>query len=195
MANAAETPRVSPRDHIDLTPPKTDRREILAGAAAAALGAMFSGAVAGPAGAQAPAAAATTPVGAPWWPSRWGPEDQAGASNYITPEKILDALKLIRQGKVYEMGRVYEASMPKFGDRQFTLRIPGSPTGGPLGTNQIVWFDEYLSTEIGQVGTQFDGLGHIGVAVKGEDKSQMRFYNGFTVPDIASSTGLKKLGI
>jgi hypothetical protein len=195
MADDTATPVARTRDHIDLSPATADRRELMAGAAAAALGSLFGGLFAAPAAAQTPASAAATPVGAPWWPSRWGPDDQAGASNHITPEKILDALKLIRQGKIYEMGRLYEASMPKFGDRQFTLRIPGSPTGGPLGTNQVVWFDEYLATEIGQVGTQFDGLGHIGVAVKGEDKSQMRFYNGFTVPDIASSTGLKKLGI
>ena len=64
----------------------------------------------------------TTPIGAKWWPSRWGPEDQAGASNHISPEKILDALKLVRTGKVHEIGRVYEAAMPKFGERAFTLR-------------------------------------------------------------------------
>lgn len=173
-----------------------DRRSLLAGAGALSALLGLGMATAGPGGtAMAQQAAAETPIGAKWWPSKWGPEDQAGASNHITAEKILDALKTIKQGKVYEIGRLYEASMPKFGDRSFSLRIPGSPTGGPLGNNKIVWHDEYLSTEIGQVGTQFDGLGHIGVAVKGEDKSEMRFYNGFTVTDIHSSYGLKKLGI
>jgi kynurenine formamidase len=129
------------------------------------------------------------------WPSRWGADDQAGASNWITAEKILDAVKLIRTGKTYEMGRIYESTMPKFGERAFTLRIPGSPSGGPLGTNRIVWYDEFIATEIGQVGTQFDGLGHIGVAVKGEDKAEMRFYNGLTAADIGGANGLKKIGI
>jgi kynurenine formamidase len=55
--------------------------------------------------------------------------------------------------------------------------------------------DEFLATEIGQVGTQFDGLGHIGIAVKTTDKAQMRFYNGLTVNDIVSAYGLKKLGV
>ena len=60
--------------------------------------------------AQAPATApAPTP---PWWPSRWGAGDQAGASNWITPEKVLDAVKLVRDGKIYRLGRVYEAGMP-----------------------------------------------------------------------------------
>jgi kynurenine formamidase len=178
------------------------RRQVMAaagGIAAALLGGLSPGAAEAASGigfvGSAQAQDAQTPVGAKWWPSRWGAEDQAGASNHITPEKILEALKLVKSGKVYEMGRVYESSMPKFGERGFALRIPGSPTGGPLGKNQIVWYDEFLSTEIGQVGTQFDGLGHIGVAVKGPDRTEMRFYNGFTANDIGSPYGLKKIGI
>lgn len=186
-------------DDIDTT-----RRGVMAGAASGMLGAIL-GLAATPAQAasgigfvgtaQAQPAAGATPVGAAWWPSRWGADDQAGASNWITPEKVLDAARLIRTGKIYEMGRVYESSMPKFGERAFTLRIPGGPTGGPLGTNRIIWHDEFLATEIGQVGTQFDGLGHIGVAVKGEDRAEMRFYNGMTAADISNAYGLKKLGI
>src|SRR4030095_715765 len=70
-------------------------------------------------------------TGAPqkWWPSRWGEGDEAGASNLITPEKVLDAVKWIREGKIYRIGRVYEAGMPLFGARVFALRIPGAPTG------------------------------------------------------------------
>ncbi len=179
------------------------RRALMTGAAGGALGALlglsppsahatsgigfFGTAQAQPAGA--------TPVGAQWWPSRWGADDQAGASNWITPEKILDAVRLIRTGRTYEMGRIYESTMPKFGERAFTLRIPGGPTGGPLGANRVIWHDEFLATEIGQVGTQFDGLGHIGVAVRGEDRAEMRFYNGLTAAEISNAYGLKKLGM
>ena len=181
---------------------EADRRDVLK---ALGLG-LFGLAAAAPGAAQAsagigylaPAQAQGTdasPIGAQWWPSRWGPEDQAGASNWITPEKILDAIRLVRTGKVYEIGRVYEAAMPNFGERAFSLRIPGAPTGGPFGRNLVIWNDEFLATEIGQVGTQFDGLGHIGVAVKGEDKAEMRFYNGFPASDVNATYGLKKLGI
>ena len=55
--------------------------------------------------------------------------------------------------------------------------------------------DEFLATEIGQTGTQFDGLGHIGIQMgKDGDKSEMRFYNGFTSAEINDAYGLKKLG-
>jgi Putative cyclase len=138
-----------------------------------------------------------TPLGARWWPSRWGPEDEAGASNWITPEKILEAARLIRTGKVYELGRVYESAMPLFGSRVFAVRVPGTPTGGPFGNNRLVYHDEYVTGELGQVGTQFDGLGHIGVQISTTpfDHSQTRFYNGFTEADMASPYGLTKLGI
>jgi kynurenine formamidase len=184
---------------------EASRRDLLAGLGAAVAG-LAAGLAPGEAGAnsgglgafvgraQAQTAPAT-PVGTPWWPSRWGDKDEAGASNHITPAKILEALSLVKTGKAYEIGRVYEASMPAFGERKFNLRIPGAPTGGPLGKNRVIWNDEFLATEIGQVGTQFDGLGHIGVAVQGEDKAQMRFYNGFTVSDMVSAYGLQKLGM
>jgi kynurenine formamidase len=146
--------------------------------------------------AQQPAAGANTPIGPPWWPSRWGPTDEAGASNWITPEKVLAAAKLIKTGKIYELGRVYESKMPLFGDRVFSLRIPGTPSGGPFGKNQLVYHDEFVATEIGQVGTQFDGLGHIGCQVgKAGDMAEMRFYNGFTEVQMANAYGLQKLGM
>ena len=145
----------------------------------------------------APSAQATdTPIGAPWWPSVHGPDDQAGASNLITPEKILAATQLIRSGSVIELGRDYEVGMPLFGARGFSLRIAGNPTGGTFGSNRIIWNDEFLATDIGQVGTQFDGLGHIGVRVKGDaDESHSIYYNGITGAEMAGAYGLQKLGI
>jgi kynurenine formamidase len=134
-------------------------------------------------------------TGPNWWPSRWGKDDEAGASNWMTPEKVLDAVKWIRDGRLYRIGRVYEAGMPTFGARQWSLRIPGGPTGGPFGENKLVYNDEFLATEIGQVGTQFDGLGHIGIQMgKDGDKTEMRFYNGFTSQEINGAYGLNKLG-
>ena len=42
----------------------------------------------------------------PWWPHPiWGEGDQAGGSNWITPEKILEASRLVKSGQVYELGQ------------------------------------------------------------------------------------------
>ena len=167
---------------------------------AAALGAL--GVAAGQAGlgfaAQAQAQTAPAPGGgeAPWWPSKWGKDDEAGSTNHINPAKVLDTVKLIRDGTIYSLGHDYEPGMPVFGARAYALRTPGGPTGGPFGTNKMVYNDEFIATEIGQVGTQFDGLGHIGIQ-QGEpgDQKNIRYYNGFTAVEVNGPYGLKKLGI
>src|SRR5436309_14412783 len=69
-------------------------------------------------------AQATTPIGPQWWPSRWGPGDEAGASNLMTPEKVLEAVKLITAGKVYRLGRVYAPGLPKRRLRHYQLGTP-----------------------------------------------------------------------
>ena len=120
-----------------------------------------------------------------WFPSRWGAADQRGAANRITAAKVLEAKALMTQGTVYQLGRVYEAAMPMFGTRHFSLRIP--QTYGPMGSNRTMYHDEIVSGEIGQVGTQFDGLGHIGVGDL--------FYNGHDRHEFSQGDGLTKLGI
>ena len=132
----------------------------------------------------------------PWWPSRWGPADEAGASNWITPEKVLSAVRLVRTGRIYELGQPYNSSMPMGFGRTFMLTIPGSPTFGPLGSNQLVAHDEMVTAQLGQVGTQFDGPGHIGQRMRMADGStQDVFYNGFTREEMRDPYGLKRLGI
>ena len=141
-----------------------------------------------------------TPLGSKWWPHPiWGAGDEAGSTNWYTqPEVVARALGANQgNGKVYKLGHPYTVDMPLFGARKFSLRIPGIPTGAPggLGANRVTWNDEFLATEVGQVGTQFDGLGHIGVAMGAPgDMNAMRWYNGFTATDMHGTYGLKKLG-
>ena len=131
----------------------------------------------------------------PWWPHpEWGADDQHGASNRITPEKVMEAMKLATTGKVYELGQVYEQGMPMYGTRSYSMILPAK--GAPGGSNKIVGNDEFLATQIGQVGTQFDGLGHIGMEVEMENgKKELVFYNGFTAKEMDTYHGLQKLGI
>ena len=175
------------------TPPSPERRDFLktaglAGAAGLAVGKFAAAPVA--------SAQAQTTAAQPWWPSRWGADDEKGASNWMTPQNVLRAAQSIRDGRMYKLGRTYETGMPMFGARAFALRIPGAPTGGPFGSNKLVYNDEFLATEIGQVGTQFDGLGHIGLQLgRDGDKAEMRYYNGNSGQDIGDAYGLKKLGV
>lgn len=120
-----------------------------------------------------------------WYPSRWGAADQRGAANRITPAKVLEARNLISKGTVYQLGRTYEAGMPMFGTRHYSLRIPG--VFGPTGNNLATYHDEIISGELGQIGTQFDSLSHIGIGDL--------FYNGNNRHDFAKPEGMTKLGV
>jgi kynurenine formamidase len=126
-----------------------------------------------------------------WWPSEWGADDQRGAANRWTAEKVLEARSLITKGEVFQLGRLYEHGMPLPGKRHYSLTIPGLPTGGPVGQSQLVHNDELISGEIGQIGTQFDGLGHIGQRTAEGDI----FYNGNKLAEFGDTYGLKKLGV
>lgn len=127
------------------------------------------------------AMAQETPIEPPAWPSVWGPDDERGATNRLGPEKVLEAVGLVDEGRVYSLGRTYERGMPLFGGRHYSLTLVSSPTGGPMGSNRMVYHDEMVSGELGQVGTQFDGLGHVGVRVGDEDV----FYNGIRLSEMA----------
>jgi kynurenine formamidase len=114
------------------------------------------------------------PLTEKWAPTEWGPDDKAGSVNRTTPEMVLKAAALVKQGKVATLGKIYAQDAPAFGSRGWRMTIPGLPTGGPFGSHQLVYNDEYLATEIGQIGTQFDGPGHIGTITS----QGMFFYNG-----------------
>ncbi len=113
------------------------------------------------------------------------------------PAKVLEATRLIKTGEIVSLGHPYEATMPLAPGRAFALRMPGGPTGGPDGgVSRTVWNDEFLSTEIGQIGTHMDALGHLGCnAASRAIKTKMLFYNGNRLSEMWSPYGLKKLGI
>lgn len=127
-----------------------------------------------------------------WAPSEWGPDDKAGAANRRSTASVLKAMKLVKKGKVATLGKVYQQDAPGFGSRGWRMVIPGLPTGGPFGKQELVYNDEYVATEIGQIGTQFDGPGHIGVITS----KGMFFYNGRYLHDKDVGTyGLGPLGV
>ncbi len=132
------------------------------------------------------------PLNEGWAPSEWGPDDKAGAVNRTTPALVLKAVKLVKRGKVATLGKVYQQDAPTFSSRGWRMTIPGLPTGGPFGEQALVYNDEFLATEIGQIGTQFDGPGHIGVVTS----KGMYFYNGRFAEDPDVTTyGLGPLGV
>ena len=131
-----------------------------------------------------------------WWPSRYGPEDEAGALNEITPAKVLEAVRLVRFGRVYDLAHVLHEDIPAFPGRSFrqylttnyhqiNRRHPGAGPAG-LGRNSVNWIVEQVSATQ-QMGTHMDGLNHL--------QAGDRTYNGFALCDIVEDHGTNRLGI
>jgi kynurenine formamidase len=95
--------------------------------------------------------------------SPWGPNDQTGATNRVTPAVTKAAAAEIQEGKVVVMSYPLTDGIPLFGTR-FTKTILTATTlapGAALGENQLTYMeDTWLSQS--HVGTHLDGLGHIG---------------------------------
>jgi hypothetical protein len=46
---------------------------------------------------------------------KWGKDDQLGTLNYITPEKIIQAARLVRAGRVISLALPYDSAGPQTG--------------------------------------------------------------------------------
>lgn len=123
-----------------------------------------------------------------WTNSPYGPEDEIGAANLITPESVLAASKLIKTGKTYNLGIVVDSKTPAFSPRSLSLSVlqPNQIGTDGLGSNGMTYNDDIFMGWLG-IGPQIDGLGHIGV--------KHTYYNGFKDSDFAKADGLTKLGI
>jgi kynurenine formamidase len=123
-----------------------------------------------------------------WTKSKWGPDDEIGAANYMKPELVVKAAQLVKTGKTYALGIPVDSKTPAYPPRTFKVTIvqPGQAGIPGLGPSKTTYNDDILETWVG-IGSQLDGLGHIGV--------EHIYYNGNKLADFADPTGLKKLGI
>ena len=122
---------------------------------------------------------------APWYPSEWGAEDQRGAANRLTAERTRAALRLATTGRIYPLGQPFRADMPIWGGRSFQLTIPHADE--PPSRNALTANLDFVAGELGQVGTQLDGLGHVGIGDL--------YYNGNDRRRFVQRGGLRRLGI
>jgi kynurenine formamidase len=118
-------------------------------------------------------------------PSKWGAGDERGAANHMKPATVLRAVQLIKTGETIELGHTLEASMPLQSTRQFNVHTKRTFMNQP--SNRRGSNEELLTSEMGQVGTQFDGFSHQSI--------EYSHYNCFKTDDIATRTGFTRLGI
>jgi mercuric reductase len=97
-----------------------------------------------------------------------------GALRHVTAAKRLQALQLVREGRLYDLGRVLDELVPAFPGRYFrqTLVRNGAE---PLGDNRVDWTWEVF-TATTQLGTHLDSLCHLREGDRG--------YGGLTASEL-----------
>jgi kynurenine formamidase len=124
-----------------------------------------------------------------WWPSSFGEEDQLGMLNHVTDAKRREAMAVVREGRLYDLGRVLDESCPVFPGRYFRQTLVTTAHHAnlamPLGENQVNWVTEIVSGTM-QLGTHLDALSHLQIGDRG--------YNGWTISELAGAAGMSRLG-
>ncbi|MBB2148016.1 cyclase family protein [Pedobacter sp. LMG 31462] len=123
-----------------------------------------------------------------WFPSAYGAKDEIGTANLLSPELVLQAVKLVKTGKTYPLAVPVDKNLPAFRHRSFNLYNiqPGEQAGKTMGPNKFSFNDELVNGWTG-VGTQLNGIGHIGI--------DNVYYNGNKATDFVTVEGVNKLGI
>jgi kynurenine formamidase len=123
---------------------------------------------------------------------RWGKDDQIGTLNFVTPEDIVNAAKLVKKGKAFSLGIPLDQNGPQtglFGGRfnpiHQMLATGTDAIAGRQDWNKIRYADDTLNLCV-QGATHWDALGHIFY----EDKA----FNGFEAK-LIDAKGLNVLGI
>ena len=120
--------------------------------------------------------------------SKFGPDDQIGNVNYITPAKTLAATKLVTKGKAYRLGIETNKDTPAYGTRKFAITVvqPDQAGGAGLGPSKTTYNDDIITGWVG-IGSQIDGFGHAGI--------DGLYFNCNRTADFTRVDGLTKLGI
>src|SRR5512134_3821018 len=122
---------------------------------------------------------------------KWGPDDEIGTLNYITPDTIAAACRLATSGKVFALGIPLEKNGPQSGTRQrfnpihAMFRDGGDAPRNPAEVKAMEGYggsDDWIVMPL-QCATQWDSLAHI------FDEGKM--YNGYDAALVTSSGAAK----
>ncbi len=123
---------------------------------------------------------------------KWGPDDQLGAMNFVTPEKIKAASQLVRKGKVFSLALPLDSTGPQTGAFGRTnplhvmLQDGGDIAAGAQDHLPTLRFTDDAVYMVLQCATQWDALAHI--------YHDGKMYNGHGT-DAVTSSGAQKNSI
>jgi kynurenine formamidase len=124
---------------------------------------------------------------------RWGEDDERGTVNFVTPEIVRDAARLVEQGRVISLAIPLDAKGPIHPTRSGIVHMYGySGSDFVAGTKMAADYpnfqgtDDYIFMPL-QGSTQWDGLAHFFY------KDTM--YNGFWIGHVESYAGARRCSI
>ncbi len=113
---------------------------------------------------------------------RWGPDDERGTTNLVTPERLVAAASLIRTGKVFDLGIAFDETGPQPGGvRSNPTHLMAATGHGQDFPGGFRYADDYIAMPL-QAATQWDGLAHVFY----DD----HLYNGFPSSDVTPKGAL-----
>lgn len=134
------------------------------------------------------------------WGWIWGPDDQLGNLNELSPKLARKALRLAKHGKVYDLGLVYSRDSVKWpGHAPGEILTFRSPQGvqlqndlpfanDPVGNSSNAKWTSCMLVVSDNVATQLDAFAHF------YEGFPPHAYNGFRADEIVGDFGALKLG-
>jgi kynurenine formamidase len=115
---------------------------------------------------------------------------ELGMLRHIDETKRREALALVREGRLFDLGHVLDEHVPVFPGRYFrqtlvTTAHHANGNGG-VGEGHVNWITEQVTGTM-QLGTHLDALSHLQRGDVG--------YNGWTIGELAGTAGVKRLGV
>lgn len=110
---------------------------------------------------------------------RWGADDERGTTNLITPKRIVEAARLIRQGKVFDLGIPFGPDGPQSGaGGRINPILLISETGQDQEQfpGAFHYADDYVFMPL-QAASQWDAIAHVHYDGK--------LYNGFPAESVS----------
>lgn len=120
---------------------------------------------------------------------RWGPDDELGTANYVTPASIVQAARLVRKGAVFSLALPLDSAGPQNGSLgrvnpvHVMLQDGGDIVSGAQDHIDALRYTDDAVYMVLQCATQWDALAHI--------FHDGKMYNGYG-PEQVTSQGAKR---
>jgi len=131
---------------------------------------------------------------------KWGPDDELGTLNYISPGAIVEAASLVKRGRVFSLAIPFDTGGPQFGERgrinpvRNMIMTGTDAAAGKQDDLKIRYADDQVTMPT-QCATHWDALGHIFYEYsdeQGQRKTVM--WNGYP-STLVGCNGAEKCGI